>query len=47
MSKKFAMITRAAHQQGYPLGMLPRRGSGTKAAPALANAEPTTASATP
>ena len=32
---KFAIITRACHQQGFALAKLPRRGSGTRAAPAL------------
>jgi phenylacetyl-CoA:acceptor oxidoreductase subunit 2 len=31
---KFAVITRACHQQGYAVPMMPRRGSGARAAPA-------------
>lgn len=30
---KFVVITRACHQQGYALPMVPQRGSGTRAAP--------------
>src|SRR3990170_1328744 len=31
---KFTLITRACHQQGFALPMMPQRGSGTRAAPA-------------
>ena len=31
---KFTLVTRACHQQGFALPRLPRRGSGTRAAPA-------------
>ena len=31
---KFTVITRACHQQGYAVPMMPQRGSGTRAAPA-------------
>lgn len=30
---KFVVVTRACHQQGFALPMMPRRGSGTRAAP--------------
>jgi Fe-S-cluster-containing dehydrogenase component/DMSO reductase anchor subunit len=30
---KFVLVTRACHQQGYALPMIPQRGSGTRAAP--------------
>ena len=30
---KFAVITRACHQQGFAVPMMPQRGSGTRAAP--------------
>jgi len=30
---KFTLVTRASHQQGYAMPKLPRRGSGTRAAP--------------
>ena len=31
---KFTVITRACHQQGFAIPMMPTRGSGTRAAPA-------------
>ena len=31
---KFTLITRACHQQGFALPMMPQRGSGKRAAPA-------------
>ena len=33
---KFTLITRACHQQGFALPMMPQRGSGTRAAPGTA-----------
>jgi hypothetical protein len=30
---KFVVVTRACHQQGFALPMMPQRGSGTRAAP--------------
>ena len=35
---KFAIITRACHQQGFALAKMPQRGSGTRAAPVLPSA---------
>ncbi len=35
---KFTVITRACHQQGYAVPMMPQRGSGTRAAPAKLDA---------
>jgi len=31
---KFSLVTRACHQQGFALPMVPQRGSGSRAAPA-------------
>ncbi|MBI2320500.1 MAG: phenylacetyl-CoA:acceptor oxidoreductase, partial [Betaproteobacteria bacterium] len=30
---KFMLITRACHQQGFAMPMIPQRGSGTRASP--------------